>query len=95
MMEYKIVKKPQFTVMGVSGKFHPDTSYQEIPKYWTEMMGKPDFPLMGMYGPPVRSGPWRELCGALAPGGKGIKKKSRNWHANSGICIAINKTRRA
>lgn len=50
MMDYKIVKKPQFTVMGVSRKFHPDTSYQEIPQYWTEMMGKADFPLMGMYG---------------------------------------------
>lgn len=50
MMEYKIVKKPQFTVMGVSRKFHPETSYQEIPEYWTEMMGKPGFPLMGMYG---------------------------------------------
>lgn len=50
MLEYRIVEKPQFTVMGISRKFHPDTSYQEIPKYWTEMMNQPDFPLMGMYG---------------------------------------------
>jgi len=50
MLEYKIVEKPQFTVIGVSRKFNPETSYQEIPKYWTEMMNKSDFPLMGMYG---------------------------------------------
>ena len=49
-MEYRIVEKPQFTVMGVSRKFHPETSYQQIPEYWTEMFGQPDFPLMGMYG---------------------------------------------
>lgn len=49
-MEYRIVQKPQFTVMGVSRKFHPETSYQEIPQYWTQVMGKPECPLMGMYG---------------------------------------------
>ena len=50
MMEYRIVEKPQFTVMGVSRRFHPETSYQQIPEYWTEMFGQPDFPLMGVYG---------------------------------------------
>ena len=50
MMEYRVVEKPQFTVMGVSRKFHPETSYQQIPEYWTEMFGQPDFPLMGVYG---------------------------------------------
>ena len=50
MMEYRIVEKPQFTVMGVSRKFHPETSYQQIPEYWTEMFAQPDFPLMGVYG---------------------------------------------
>ena len=50
MMEYRIVEKPQFTVMGVSRKFHPETSYHQIPEYWTEMFGQPDFPLMGVYG---------------------------------------------
>ena len=50
MMEYRIVEKPQFTVMGVSRKFHPETSYQKIPEYWTEMFSHPDFPLMGVYG---------------------------------------------
>ena len=50
MMEYKIVQKPQFTVMGVSRRFHPETSYQQIPQYWTELFGQPGFPLMGVYG---------------------------------------------
>ena len=50
MMEYRIVEKPQFTVMGVSRKFHPETSYQQIPEYWAEMLSHPDFPLMGVYG---------------------------------------------
>ena len=49
-MEYRIVEKPQFTVMGVSRKFHPETSYQQIPAYWTEMYARPDFPLMGIFG---------------------------------------------
>ena len=50
MAEYRIAEKPQFTVMGVSRRFHPETSYQQIPEYWTEMLGKPGFPLMGVYG---------------------------------------------
>ena len=50
MLEYRIVEKPQFTVMGVSRKFYPETSYQQIPEYWTEMFGQPDFPLLGVYG---------------------------------------------
>ena len=49
-MEYRIAEKPQFTVMGVSRKFHPETSYQQIPEYWKEMYAQPDFPLMGVYG---------------------------------------------
>ena len=50
MLEHKIVQKPQFTVVGVSRRFNPETSYQEIPKYWTEVMGMPQFPLFGTYG---------------------------------------------
>jgi AraC family transcriptional regulator len=50
IMEYRIVEKPPFTVMGVSRRFHPETSYQKIPEYWTEMFAQPGFPLMGVYG---------------------------------------------
>ena len=49
-MEYRIEEKPKLTVMGVSRKFNPETSYQKIPEFWSEMMGKPAFPLMGKYG---------------------------------------------
>lgn len=37
-LEYKIVTKPQFTVMGVSRRFNVDTSQSEIPKFWQEHM---------------------------------------------------------
>ena len=50
MMEYRIEEKGPFTVVGVSRKFHPDTSYREIPEYWSEMMAQPNFPLMGIFG---------------------------------------------
>ena len=36
MLEYKIVEKEQFTVMGVSRKFNSETSYQKIPEFWQE-----------------------------------------------------------
>ncbi|MBQ8201966.1 MAG: AraC family transcriptional regulator [Clostridia bacterium] len=38
MLEYKIVEKPPFTVVGYTRKFSTDTSYQEIPRYWQEVM---------------------------------------------------------
>lgn len=74
MLEYKIVEKPQFTLMGVSRMFHSDTSYQEIPKFWDEGMSRENCPLMGMYGVCIDSDgknfeyliadnyiPWQEL----------------------------------
>lgn len=36
MMEYKIVEKAAFTIMGTARTFNADTSYQEIPKFWAE-----------------------------------------------------------
>ena len=50
MLEYKIVEKHPFTLMGLERKFSPDTSYQEIPKFWEEIMSGEDCPLMGVYG---------------------------------------------
>lgn len=50
MLEYKIVEKPQFTLVGISRMFDPETSYQEIPKFWSEVMGQENCPLMGIYG---------------------------------------------
>ena len=35
-MDYKLVEKPEFKVMGVSRIFDYDTSSELIPKFWTE-----------------------------------------------------------
>lgn len=51
MLEYKIVEKAQFTVMGRSRMFNSDTSYEEIPKFWTEHMQSEESKVVcGMYG---------------------------------------------
>lgn len=50
MLEYKIVEKPQFTLVGLSRTFRSDTSYQEIPKFWREVMEMRHPPVCGMYG---------------------------------------------
>lgn len=36
MLEYRIVEKSAFTVMGRTRSFNMETSYEEIPKFWDE-----------------------------------------------------------
>lgn len=36
MYDYKIVTKPQFTLVGYSRRFNSQTSYEEIPRFWAE-----------------------------------------------------------
>jgi len=51
MLEYKIVEKAQFTVMGKVRSFDMDTSYEEIPKFWQEhMQSGANQIVCGMYG---------------------------------------------
>lgn len=51
VMEYKIVEKAAFTVMGRSKSFNMETSYEEIPKFWTEHMQSGESNIVcGMYG---------------------------------------------
>lgn len=51
MLEYRIVEKSQFTVMGKSRKFNTETSYDEIPKFWKEHMESGGSSVVcGMYG---------------------------------------------
>lgn len=51
IMEYRIVEKPAFTVVGVCEAFHPDTSYAEIPEFWLRHMKSPlADKIIGMYG---------------------------------------------
>lgn len=51
MLEYKIVKKAQFTVFGKSRKMNADISYDEIPKFWQEHLKSGENKVVrGMYG---------------------------------------------
>lgn len=51
MLEYKIMEKEQFTVMGVSRKFNTETYYQEIPEFWQEHMNSDNRKIVcGTYG---------------------------------------------
>ena len=50
MLEYRIETKPQFTVVGVSRMFSPETSYREIPEFWQELMHRENVPVCGMFG---------------------------------------------
>lgn len=51
IMEYRIVEKAAFTVMGRSRRFSADTSYDEIPKFWDEhMQSGENKKVCGMYG---------------------------------------------
>lgn len=36
MLDYRIVEKAPFTIVGFKRTFNTDTSYQEIPKFWNE-----------------------------------------------------------
>ena len=49
MLDYRIVKKAPFTVVGVHRPFNADTSYREIPKYWQEWATW-NSPIKGMFG---------------------------------------------
>ncbi|WP_312654255.1 AraC family transcriptional regulator, partial [Aminipila sp.] len=51
IMDYKIVEKDSFTVMGVSKVFKYDSATREIPQFWTEhyQTGKGKV-VCGMYG---------------------------------------------
>lgn len=51
MLEYKIVSKAAFTVMGKLRKFSFSNSYEEIPKFWDEHMKSEDNKIVcGMFG---------------------------------------------
>lgn len=51
MMDYRIVEKAPFTIVGVKRPFNSDTSYQEIPKFWDEWLAQGEMrPIMGTFG---------------------------------------------
>ena len=51
MLDHRIVKKAQFTVVGVKRRFNSDTSYREIPKFWDEWFEQGESrPIIGTFG---------------------------------------------
>ena len=51
MLDYRIVEKAPFTIIGVKRPFNTDTSYEEIPKFWDEWMAQGEKrPIMGTFG---------------------------------------------
>ena len=51
MLNYSIVEKAPFTIVGVKRPFNSDTSYQEIPKFWDEWLSQGEKrPIMGTFG---------------------------------------------
>ena len=51
MMDYRIVEKAPFTIVGVKRPFNSDTSYQEIPQFWDEWLAQGEKrPIMGTFG---------------------------------------------
>ena len=49
MLEYQIVEKGPFTVVGIKKRFDAETSYGEVPKFWSEWMQDMKG-LKGMFG---------------------------------------------
>ena len=49
MLDYRIMEKAPFTIVGMKRKFNSETSYQEIPKFWKEWMTDSKG-LKGMFG---------------------------------------------
>lgn len=51
MLDYQIVEKAPFTIVGVKREFNSETSYQEVPKFWDEWMAQGEKrPIMGTFG---------------------------------------------
>jgi AraC family transcriptional regulator len=51
MMDYRIVEKAPFTIVGVKKPFNSDTSYEKIPKFWNEWLAQGEGrPVKGTFG---------------------------------------------
>ena len=51
MLDYRIVEKAPFTIVGIKRRFNSETSYQEIPKFWDEWLAQGEKrPVMGTFG---------------------------------------------
>ena len=51
MLDYRIVEKAPFTIVGVRRPFHSDTSYQKVPEFWDEWLAQGEQrPVKGTFG---------------------------------------------
>ena len=51
MLEYRIVEKAAFTIVGFKRRFKMENSYEEVPKFWHEwMLNDEDSYIMGTLG---------------------------------------------
>ncbi|MBE6049550.1 MAG: GyrI-like domain-containing protein [Clostridium sp.] len=50
IMEYRIVEKDEFKVVGVGGKFKYETAVSDIQGFWHEYNLRQERPVQGMYG---------------------------------------------
>ncbi len=51
MLDYRIVEKAPFTIVGTKRRFNSETSYREIPKFWAEWAAQGEkWPVMGTFG---------------------------------------------
>ena len=49
MLDYRLKEKAPFSIVGVKRRFHSDTCYQEIPKFWNEWL-REEHSLNGVFG---------------------------------------------
>lgn len=50
IMDYKVVKKSAFTIVGVSKKFAYENAHTEVPEFWKEYFSCENKAVCGMYG---------------------------------------------
>ena len=49
-MDYKITQKESFTVTGAARTFRYEDAFEQIPKFWDEVMSSEQSMSVGMYG---------------------------------------------
>lgn len=50
MLEFRIMEKAAFTVMGLPRMFNNEDAYQKIPLFWEELLARKEKPVCGVFG---------------------------------------------
>ena len=94
MMDYRIVEKAPFTIVGVKKPFNSDTSYEKIPKFWNEWLAQgEDRPVKGTFGvcmcrKAAKPGSFLQACGHSfpAPSGRCRIRTQKSGRSGSPRC---------